>query len=198
MEQFEGEGRILASVTQWPYVLDALFTLHPELRNQPPQTFALRLGPTSCGAQMVIDSGSHLLSLLQNLVGLGQLERLEGTVETEQAELRFEYCHPGGKIAVCYQLIQTPEAPRPAEIAINGRKMTRQLELDPYQVVFCSEDERLPVRDPLALLVEDFVRSAGGDDARSRLRRKDHLVEGMARLVELSALAHGLIEEDAE
>ena len=189
---FADRRRRLATVTQWPFVLPVFYELFPEAAAEPVEALYLRLGPIGRGAEMVIDSGSHLLSMLHALVGLGRIEGLSGRLDAagEALRLRFDYRHRQGATRVELDLRHSPAPPRPAEIGLNGRSMSRYIELPAYRLYFEAAGRRIPIEDPLALTVREFVRCVEEDEDPlmgrylvERLGELHHLV-GFTRTLE--------------
>ena len=95
------------------------------------------------------------------------------------------YEHGAGALQASLRLVHSPEPPRPAGYAINGFKVHRTVDLDPYRVSFCAEDRSVPVPDPTTKAVEAFlsgVEAGKQTDAQA-------IVAGMTQLHELVAAA---------
>jgi predicted dehydrogenase len=181
----ERAGLALVLNAQWPYTLDAYYELHPEARREPLERFAMHMGPTRTGPAMVVDSGSHVISMLQALAGPGAVRDVQADVGEggRRVALSFGYAHAAGTTAAELVLTWWPSPPRPAGYAINGRAVERRIEPGSYAFTFAAGARTVPVRDPLAASVEAFVeaaRSRRSPDPRS-------VVGGMVDLLELVA-----------
>ncbi len=187
--EFVRAGCYLALNTQWPYTIVAFRQLHPQADLESLEHFHMRLSPMSRGREMLVDSGSHLLSMLRALAGPGRLGgvrvRYESPTGSDQEPLRLSlscaYEHDRGTAEVEFALTHCPHPPRPAGYSINGFAVQRHVELPSYLISFSDGGRFVPVPDPLALSVEDFVQSVRAG------RRLDGaaLVDGMAQLYTL-------------
>lgn len=184
------QGRFLALNTQWPFTLEAFHQLHAQAygKHRPVQSFAMSLSPVSSGSQMVVDAGPHLLSMLQALAGAGALhdirakfQQLPGLGERAGLSITCVYKHGQGDTHVEFKLTRCLELPRPAGYSINGMSVERHVELPNYMISFVNKGKRIPVRDPLTVCVEDFVRSL----RTGRQPDRTSMVDGMTQLHEL-------------
>lgn len=188
--RFQSRDRYLALNAQWPYTLDAYRSLFPDAygEGRPVTSLSLHLSPTSVGTEAVVASGSHLLSMLQALVGAGtvQDERvIYHVADGSDLEVSFVYSHADGATSAALRLVRCLEPPRPAGYAINGFSAQRTVELDSYRISFDAQGRSVPVKDPLASCVADFVAGVRAG------RRPDQqaLVAGMTQLQQLARAA---------
>jgi len=172
VETYEQNGKYLGLLTQWPHALPAFYQLHPDLTAHAIESFAMELGPISTGAQAVLDSVSHPLSMLERLVGLAPVE----DVRAELPLLSFTY----GGVPVEIALTTTPEPPRPAGFAINGRWARRVVEPG-YRLFLADDERRVAMKDPMPLRVAEVVNAARAGLPPDR----GALVTGMANLERL-------------
>jgi hypothetical protein len=186
-ERFAGKGARLATITQWPFVLPAFKRLFPDLDPSRAERFAMRMSPTMRGIDMVADAMSHPLSLLRALAGPGRVHVLSVDWEGDEVcRLGFDYVHAGGAIEAAVELRHAPAQPRPAWIAIDGRRAERVLHVaDGYRMELASEERRVPLEDPLALLVKDFVARIG----RGETTDVEAIVSDQAALEEIVTAA---------
>jgi predicted dehydrogenase len=185
-EGFLDQGRLLALNTQWPYTLPTYRRLHPDLGEQAVERFELLLSPTSTGAQMIVDAGPHLLSLLAAVLGSGTVEAAQVERPAEDAlDLHFAYHHAAGETDVTLRLRHCPEQPRPAGYGINGHWADREIEPIGYRMTLCADSRREDLPDPLDLLVADFVSRAVAGEATD----VEGLVESMSLLRDLVRVA---------
>jgi len=191
---FRERGLLLVENCQWPFTLPALHELHPELREQPVRTLAMRLSPAAPGRVMIQDSLSHVLSLLQALVPLPVDAKLKAVVESEPGPaaehnvVRFEVTGGTENVAVALHLQCCPQQPRPAWYEVNGMRVDRQLGPN-YEISFAANDGRVVnVEDPLAKLVYGFVanlkrtpleRTYAFDAIELRLRLYSGILNGL-------------------
>jgi len=175
------EDRLLDVLAQWPSVLPAYLQLYP-LAALPPATFAMTLGPITAGAEAVVDSAPHALSLLWAACGPGWVENARAAALPDGAEgldLGFEYHFGAGTTRARLTLFRTPEPPRPAELSFDGLRARRRVSLPAYRQFLVADDGReVALPDPLALVVADFVRRAGEGARTDRAR----LVAGQTQL----------------
>jgi hypothetical protein len=170
--RFRAAGRLLATVTQWPFTLPGFRALHPDADLAAPRRFEMRLSPVSLGLDMVVDSLPHPLSMLRALVGPGTARLLSARplgAAAEAATLAFAY-----------------DQPRPAWYAVDGFRAERLVHLPSYAMELLSPDgRRVAIADPLERLVGDFLaRAAGGEETD---------VEGIASdAAALQAIARGI------
>lgn len=148
---------LLVENCQWPAVLPALFALHPELVGQPVRSVAMGLWPPEPGAAMVADSLSHLLSVLQALVPAAQgplaaIEVADRHPAAVRNRVRFTVDSPTGPILAELHLEHGPHQPRPAWLAVNGRRIDRKIGPG-YALAFAAGERAIAVADPLAQLV---------------------------------------------
>lgn len=191
---FRERGLLLVENCQWPFTVPALHELHPELRDQPVRSLAMRLSPAAPGRVMIEDSLSHVLSLLQALVPLPADSQLAAVVESdpaptaEQNVVRFEVTGGTENVAVALHLQCCPQQPRPAWYEVNGARIDRRLGSN-YEISFAANDGRVVnVEDPLARLVYGFIanlkrtpvaRTYAFDSIELRLRLYSEILNGL-------------------
>ncbi len=172
---FAAHDLLLVENCQWPEVLPALWQLHPELVGAPMRRVAMGLGPAAAGRAMIEDSLSHVLSVVQALVevdaaaGVSQVRQADAGAEAEHNVLAFALAASTGPVDVELHLDRCPTQPRPAWLAVNGRRMDRRIGAG-YALSFVAGDREVPVADPLHTLVRRFVGLCREDDAATRRR----------------------------
>jgi predicted dehydrogenase len=169
---FEDAGLVLHENCQWPYTLSAFSTLHPGVLDEPFLSFEMRMQPVHTGVGRLGDSLPHALSLLQSLApGEAQLEGLafgERTHGSEEAlDIAFTYCTRDARPKVRIALERSDDVPRRVDYAVNGRNARRTVDAE-YRLRFAHDERSVPVDDPLALLIADFVAEVAGRPRRSR------------------------------
>ncbi len=189
---FLRQRRYLALNTQWPFTLDAFRRLHPHAlaAGRAPERFSMWLSPTSGGRQMLVDSAPHLLSMLYALAGPGEIGQIRAEYMDLPAygarsamQLSFIYRHALGVTEVEFSLSRCAQPPRPAGYSVNGFGVQRHIELPGYLLSFSANGDSVPVPDPLAAAVADFVRSLEGGREPDRTT----IVDGMVQLQQLVA-----------
>ena len=188
--RFDGRQKILHVNLQWPHTLPAFQTLYPAVSLVPDKIrqFAMRLSPQSSGSRMTVDSAPHPFSMLHQLLGMGEITG--GHAHYDDAAhraltLEFNYHHTRGDTAVTLTLKQHPEQPRPAGYAINGNTVERHVKLPDYLLSLASQDQSIPIQDPLARSVETFVNAV----RLKQPNRRREIVAGMKHLCQLVCLS---------
>lgn len=162
IERFRARGLLLVENCQWPFVLPVLRALHPERGSGPVRRLTMGLGPRWPGPAMVVDSLSHVLSVLQALVPLAAATRAERVTQADPSPtatrntVGFEVRGPAGTTEVRLDLTHSPVQPRPAWLDVDGARIDRRIGPD-YTQSFVRPDGRAePVQDPLRQLVYGF------------------------------------------
>ena len=159
-EGFARQGKLLATVTQWPFTLAAFFELHPAVREECLKSLSMELAPSRSGRNMVLDAAPHVLSLLEALVGDGDVIAPTARWQGERhltLEFRWGMGVDRPPVQVSLVLTTCERPPRPAGYTINGRKARREIVLPQYDMLFTDAGRQVPVEDPLKLLVRDFL-----------------------------------------
>jgi predicted dehydrogenase len=195
-------GRALHLNAQWPYTLDAFCELHPEARGARPSRVAMWLSPMTRGVDGVVDAGSHLISLLQAVLGPGELVDPRATLVDpagDRLTVAATYVHATGASRAELALGRCAAPPRPAGYRLDDRGVERRIALPDYTISFEATGDgeggrTVPVRDPLAASVEDFLRAVGPGPAAARRPDRTALVRHMTQLHALAAAAAGAAE----
>ncbi|HEX6812810.1 MAG TPA: Gfo/Idh/MocA family oxidoreductase [Planctomycetota bacterium] len=170
IRQFRDRGLLLVENCQWPFVLPALFALHPDLEGAPIRRVVMGLGPSGAGPAMVADSLSHVLSVVQELAPLDpqcEVRNLRQSNRARDAEanaVTFDLRGATATIAVELHLRRCPEQPRPAWIAVDGQRMDRRIGPDYAQSFVAPDGRAMNVRDPLHQLVYRFASHLEAND----------------------------------
>jgi hypothetical protein len=148
--------------TQWPYTLRYFSVLHANKSLSPANidSFSMHLSPESHGEQMLVDSVSHGLGMLYQLLGAGTLDNIRfncAGLPVNKIDLHFEYQHAQGTTHAHFSLKQTSCSPKPAWYQINNLRVDRQVALPDYQIQLQSTSARCTIIDPLALSIKDFI-----------------------------------------
>ncbi|MCA8976000.1 MAG: Gfo/Idh/MocA family oxidoreductase [Planctomycetes bacterium] len=163
---FEAAGVLLMENCQWPFVLPALHALWPELAATATAVASLEmgLGPTGRGPTMVRDSLSHVLSLAQSVAdidaeaGVGAVRQVDAAATAERNVVQFELRRQdGGTLAVALHLEHRERQPRPAWIALDGRRVDRRLGPDYSWSLVTGDGREQALPDPMHALVYRFA-----------------------------------------
>lgn len=195
LEAFTSQRLLVWENCQWPYTLTGFEALHPGGLAHPPRHFEMELAPISSGRKMLGDALPHPISLLQTLCpgGSARAEAVQVHRETSDASaltLRFQYRTDAHSCEVEIRLERSEAPPRRAAYAIDGQRARRVVSPQGYQLSFADSDRSVPIADPLAQLVADFVaalRSAGHDGAMARahqIQERQHLLIALVNAYE--------------
>ena len=155
---------------QWPFTLDYYRRLHslPEDAARI-ASFDMRLSPASRGKTMVLDSAPHLISMLQALLGHGDIENPKlrwGDSAQSRAEVVFGYRHRAGATRVRLALAHGPRQPRDAGYAINGNAVERRVAMKDYVLSLVAGGRQIIMQDPLTQSAKHFIRQIEGGAGR--------------------------------
>jgi len=172
--------------TQWPYTLPTYYKLYPQLKDQQAiESFSMWLAPQSQGSSMIIDSISHLLSMLYSLVGNGKINKIasnyHATDEHQDLQIEFDYLHALGDTRAVITLTSSDTFPKPAAYAINGLRADRHVELPNYLISLRSSKDQLPVEDPLVCSIKNFISTIHSKASSDEVA----LIDGMTHLAQI-------------
>lgn len=185
VEGFAEAGLVLMVNQQWPYTLRAFDQCWPSARAKPVTHLEMLLAPAEDGPGMIPNAMPHVLSLLLSCVPTGgrmespQMERPAGG----RLDVKFDYVYASGHTSVQAWFIQAPRQPRPAGYAINDCTVRRTIRMPDYAMFletggqglgeiacggpelavsaatanFNEQVQRVPLEDPLRLLLADFI-----------------------------------------
>jgi hypothetical protein len=184
---FAAAGKVLMVNEQWPYTLPAFQRLYP--RYQPGESIrdlTVLLSPSDPRPEMIPSALPHALSLLFALApGGGRVERLEVLPRESRndavtaADVHLDYRHRDGVTHVNVLLRHAASQPRPAGYVIDGYAGWRHVRMPSYEMWLATDAiadsavRRVPLEDPLRLLLADFLNrcnqaSAGADFKKDR------------------------------
>ena len=197
---FRARGLPLFENCQWPFALPALDALHPEVRQRPIRSVAMRLSPARATPAMVEDSLSHVLSLVQALVALPDDAQVTGVSQTDASidavENLVQFSVTGGAAPVQVELHLRccPEQPRPAWFSVDGARLDREIG-DGYAISFRgAAGAIIEVEDPLAALVYGVL----ADVQANQRERTDAHAAAIALRLRLYAGVLGSLRADGE
>jgi predicted dehydrogenase len=189
VDAFRARGLLLVENCQWPYTLPAFEALHPGALARPARRFEMHLSPASKGERMLVDALPHFLSLLQALSGAPEAAIADVRFSTRDPDasaldLRLVWKAGGGAIDASFALRASDRLPRAAGYAIDGRVAERRVALPDYTQLFADGAREVPLPDPLALLLTDFVaRLRGGRADPAEPARIVSRLEALERIV---------------
>ncbi|MEX2206723.1 MAG: Gfo/Idh/MocA family oxidoreductase [Myxococcota bacterium] len=167
VDGFRARGLLLEENCQWPQVLGAFRDLHPDWDGRPPESLWMLLAPVRRGADALRDSLPHPLSLLQALCPDPDPRLEEIRFETargvpETLRVRFRYCVRGARVACNVELVADAHVPRPAALALDGRRAERRIRLPDYRMELSDGARVVPLPDPLTRHLAVFAGNLAG------------------------------------
>jgi hypothetical protein len=183
IEAFSRKRLPLLENCQWPYVLPAFFQLHGAVETGEQLRVEMGLGPSRLGREMVQNTVSHLLSVVQAIAPLdstavvSEVSVADPSFEERHNLLRFQLVGPGKTVEGLVHLQICGVSPRPAWLAINGCRMDRQIRQG-YSIAFSANDTEVVIADPMKEVVKRFARLVRSrdsilmDDDRDRIRQR--------------------------
>jgi hypothetical protein len=170
---FVATGKLLDVLTQWPCTLPTFFELHPEQHGAEIERFEMRLSPITSGPDMVPDAVPHFLSMIRTLTGSSEPADISISAEfiggdPRRLRIAAGFAHDRGVTHATLHLETCPQRPRPAWYAINGARVDREVELVGYQQFFRAGQRRIPLPDPLGLLVGRFLADVAANRPTDR------------------------------
>lgn len=182
VDRFASRGLLLEQILQWPRCITSFRNLYPEETLAEVDTFSMLLSPVSSGWRMMLDAAPHGLSMLNELVGPGEIDDIivqHPNDDPTWMQTSFNYKHGAGKTKVILEFKRCLESPRPAGFIINTKGIRREITLPSYNISFHSGDRRIAVQDPLRSKIDEFVSRL----SRRERTNSDFLMRGM-RLLE--------------
>ena len=186
IKQCNKHKTVLQLNTQWPFTLPTFFELQPKsVENNKITNFAMWLAPQSDGEMMIVDTLSHILSMLYALLGSGKIERINSNykqrLEKQVLKIEFEYLHAHGDTHVDVSLCSSDTVPKPAAYAINGFRVDRHVELPDYLISLHSSNKHMPMIDPLESSVKNFLSTIHSKATSDEVA----LIDGMTHLAQI-------------
>ena len=184
VNSFKHKKLYLQLNTQWPFTLPTYYQLHPQTHGSINE-FTMWLWPQSKDKNRILDAVPHLLSMLYVLVGAGQIQNIFSNNESNNLvtslKIEFDYLHARGDTKVCIHLDSTDSFPKPAAYAINGKRVDRCVELPRYLISLQTSEKQLPLVDPLASSIKNFIGSIHSKTALDEVA----LIDGMTHLAQI-------------
>lgn len=187
-QRFTDNGVLLRENVQWPYTLPAYRSLFPEVDLDRASRFDFELAPESDGPARLIDSLSHVLSLVQEVrPGAERVEAIEIST-SEPVQVRFRVVGQALPLSVNVSLGRVPQPPRPAAYGFDGHLAHRVIEPETYSMRFEAVDRpSVPVPDPMNQLISAFLGEVEAGTTRPdpripiRMRMLEELVAAYPR-----------------
>ena len=183
IEVFSRKRLPLLENCQWPYVLPAFLQLHGPIRTGEHLTVELGLGPPRPGREMVQNTVSHLLSVIQAVAPfdsnavVSEAGVADPSYKARHNILRFQLAGPGKTVEGLLHLEICEAPPGPAWLAINGCRIDRHVRQG-YSIAFSANGTDVAIEDPMKQVVKRFtllVRSRDSalmDCDRDRIRQR--------------------------
>lgn len=187
---YEKRGLKLWENCPWPYTLPSYGRLFPGVLEEAPERFEMRLSPVSTGKEMLGDAMPHALSLLQALapsasVAIETIGYSTRQIDAPDLTVSFRYRAGAHVVNTKVRLVQSKRQPREAGYAVNGHWARRTIQMADYAIRFEDGTRKVPVPDPLGLLVADFARDLASEAAVDKLRTRQ-IVQRMTLLDQLA------------
>lgn len=169
IEEFGRQNLLLMENSQWPETLKGFLELHPEALDCRPREFSMRLSPRSEGLEMIVDSLSHPLSLLQAWTAYFDPAEQDCRVESPTFKrynlsgvmgisVSFQFVRGSAAVSASVDLVQQVEQPRIASYSLNGFVAERLVDMSDYSMFFSDRGRRIALEDPLTLRAARFAR----------------------------------------
>ena len=191
LARFADAGILVTENSQWPYVLTVVDEIHGTVRAGKHRRLEVGLSPIDADPLLMAkESLPHLLSMAWALAALepGQELALESArgVGVRDGAMAIEATFVGthGRIDTCLHLAQCVEQPRPAWVAVDGRRIDRKIGPG-YSISFEGGGREIPVEDPLFSLVGQFVRDCRVAPSAARDRRRAEAARAVAARLRL-------------
>lgn len=168
VKKFERQNLLLMENSQWPETLRGFLDLHPKAMKSQPRDFTMRLSPASEGLEMIVDSLSHPISLLQAWTSF--FEPFEQNCRVERPTFKryntagvmgisvsFQFRRGAIRVSARVDLVRQIEQPRVANYSLNGFMAERLVDMSDYSMFLSDSDRRVALVDPLTLRVARFV-----------------------------------------
>jgi hypothetical protein len=192
-----GRERVIFENCPWPYVLPAFDALHPTARSSGIRSLEMEMSPTSTDPRdMLVDVLSHPISVLEELSPLSLPATTWSPVpgvtwtaaRTGIVDLSFAFqgAPEADPIAVSIRLRTAATQPRPMTLVINGFRADRRVRMDDYTLSLTDGAREVPLPDPMAALVGEFVRAVRGGEPQSvRAQRSWNILVRLGLLKEI-------------
>lgn len=196
VNNFKKHNLILHYNTQWPYTLPFFEKMHGRIDPGKLESFSMELSPSDCGSwNMIKESAPHANSLLLAIGAKGPFrnlvvdEKYKNHTDKHSIRIEFKIFNSIDKIIKgSYEFKVMRQQPRTAAYSINGNRMERIIDIDDYDISFCSKGIKFSVEDPLKQSVSHFLRKIRGlSSEEDTFISKAPIYENMKLLAQLYA-----------
>ena len=155
---------------QWPYVLAAFVQLHGAVESGKRLTVEMGLGTPRAGREAVQNTVSHLLSVIQTIASVdfggavSEVSVRDPLLENIRNLLQFRLVGPEKTVDGLLHLEIGAAMPRPSWLAINGRRIDRQVGQG-YSIGLSANGREVAIEDPMKQVVKHFALLVRGRDA---------------------------------
>jgi predicted dehydrogenase len=159
-EKGRERGLTIAMDSQWPFSIDSYEEICGKVRVGKSNSFFIKMSPPFPGREMIPESVPHALSLLYCLLGEGEIEDLNFESSGEEGlNIRFVYRFGAKRCDVFIGLAYQKAIPRDFSFGLNGKVISRSLDLENYEIYFIYGDKKLRIVDPVELSVKNFMEA---------------------------------------
>ncbi len=163
---FSERGLHLRVNAQWPFTLPSYEALFPDVAAKA-TSFYMRMSPSVAGPRMFLASLSHPLSILSSLCPDIDAEVLDPDVSIEpdglEGRIQFVYLGAGRRLDCTVHLVVQPEPPREVAYGFDDCIASRVIHWPEYTLELEGDGRRIPLPDPMPLLVRSFLEAAATD-----------------------------------
>jgi hypothetical protein len=201
LDGFVAADVLLVENCQWPFALGAFDALWPGLiESRGVRRIAMGLSPVGHGLDMVLDSLSHVLSVVQAVVRPGPGARVfdvrfatrDEAAEQQVVEFRLGGAD-GADVSVALTLRRAEVQPRPAWIAVDGKRVDRRIRVEDYGFGFSrGEGEDPEPRSPVAFATGDPAVVEVPDPMGALVRHFADAVSALPDAARVAATAAGI------
>jgi len=144
---------ILSVNNQWASVINYVKDII-DLKNI--NSFSMHMEPGVIGVDMLIDSISHMNSILIKLIPNGLISDINFLKKTnDNINIEFNYKN-SNNCKVNYEFYYKSERPRNVYFSINGVKFIREIDKD-YNIFLIYNNKKIKIEDPLKTSIKMFV-----------------------------------------
>ena len=134
---------------------------------------------------MLINAVPDVLRMLYCLNGAGKINNIESNFHDanndQELLIEFDYLHAAGDSQISISLASSNAYPKPAAYAINGLRADRHVELPNYRISLHSAENQIPVTNPLACSIKNFISSIHAKSTCDEVA----LIDGMTHLAQI-------------
>ncbi len=174
---------VIGMNSQWIFALPFYENLCGEIDRAGAKTFFMRMSPSVSGLQMLPESMPHVLSILFSVFGSGNIGEIVFEAENRLINIAFLYRTVDFKCRAKVELRTEQNQPRTLLFGFNNRIVSRELDINSYDIWFNCDNKRIRIADPLEMSVKNFIDSA--ETGRKPFAGKEHIVNTTRNLLEI-------------